>query len=204
MDSATRKKSIPADTEGIVLRLHPAVDLTDDQVLELSSLNRDLRLERTAEGELIVMPPTGTQTGDKCSEINMQLRVWAKKDGTGTAFGSSTGFTLPNGALRSPDASWVKKSRLEALSEEQRKRFAPLCPDFVIELRSPSDRLSVVQEKMREYIENGTQLGWLIDPQQKKVYVYRPGEEVRESREPEEVSGSPVLSGFELDLREIW
>lgn len=204
MDSATRKKSLSADTRGIVLRLDPAVKLTGDQILTLSSLNRDLRLERTAEGELIVMPPTGTQTGDRCSELNMQLRMWAKRDGTGVAFGSSTGFTLPNGAIRSPDASWVKKDRLEEFSDEQRKKFAPLCPDFVIELRSPSDRLFVVQEKMREYMENGARLGWLVDPEQKKVHVYRPGKDVRELKEPEKTSGSPVLPGFELDLREIW
>lgn len=204
MDSATRKKSIPADTGGIVLRLDPEVELTDEKMLALSSLNRDLRLERTAEGELVAMPPTGWETGDKDSELNMQLRQWAKRDGTGRSSSSSTGFVLPNGALRSPDASWIKKSRLETLSSEQRKKYLPLCPDFAIELRSPSDRLSVVREKMREYIENGASLGWLIDPVNKRVHVYRPGEDEREIKEPEKISGSPVLPGFELDLREIW
>lgn len=134
----------------------------------------------------------------------MQLRQWAKRDGTGRSSGSSTGFVLPNGAIRSPDAAWVAKELLETLSSTQRKRYLPLCPDFVVELRSPSDRLSVVQEKMREYMENGARLGWLIDPQQKEVHVYRPGEDVREIKEPEKISGSPVLPGFELDLREIW
>lgn len=204
MDSATRKKSIPADTGGIVLRLDPEVELTDEKMLALSSLNRDLRLERTAEGELVAMPPTGWETGDKNSELNMQLRLWAKRDGTGRTSDSSGGFVLPNGALRSPDASWIKNERLETMSSAQRKKYLPLCPDFVVELRSPSDRLSVVREKMREYIENGARLGWLIDPGQKKVYVYRPGEDEREMEEPEKISGSPILPDFTLDLREIW
>ncbi len=204
MDSATRKKSLSADRGGVVLRLDPEVELTDEKMLALSSLNRDLRLERTAEGELIAMPPTGWETSDENAELTTQLRIWAKRDGTGRTSDSSGGFVLPNGALRSPDASWVKNDRLEGFSKEKRKKYLPLCPDFVVELRSPSDRLSVVQEKMREYIENGTQLGWLIDPQQKKVHVYRPGEDARELKEPETISGSPVLPGFELDLREIW
>lgn len=188
----------------LVLRLKPVLDLTDDQLLELSSLNRDLRMERNAEGELIIMPPAGTETGDRNSEINMQLRLWAKQDGTGTAFDSSAGFTLPNGAIRSPDASWIERSRLEALTGEQRRKFAPLCPDFVVELRSPTDRLRVVQDKMQEYLDNGTKLGWLIDPEQKRVYVYSPRSPVQELEAPEKISGDPVLPGFVLNLREVW
>jgi Uma2 family endonuclease len=170
----------------------------------LSSINRDLRLELTAEGELIVMPPTGTETGAQDAELTMQLRLWAKQDGTGTAFGFSTGFTLPNGAIRSPDASWVERSRLEALTAEQRRKFASLCPDFVVELRSPSDSLRVAREKMREYMENGARLGWLIDPSSRRVYVYRPETPVQELEAQEKISGDPVLPGFVLDLREVW
>lgn len=135
----------------LVLRLRPVIELTADQLLGLSSLNRNLRLELTAKGELVLMPPTGTETGGRNLELAAQLWVWAKRDGTGMAFDSSTGFTLPNGAVRSPDVSWVPRSRLEALTAEQREKFAPLCPDFVIELRSPGDSLRVVQEKMQEY-----------------------------------------------------
>lgn len=206
MKPATHKEQAPADPGDLplVLRLKPAVALTPDQLLELSSLNRDLRLELTAKGELIVMPPTGWETGNQNSEVNMQLRLWTKRDRTGAASDSSTGFVLPNGAIRSPDASWVEGSRLEALSAEQRRKFAPLCPDFVIELRSPSDSLSVAQAKMREYVENGARLGWLLDPAQKRVYVYRPETPVQQLENPEKVSGDPVLPGFVLDLREIW
>lgn len=150
------------------------------------------------------MPPTGTETGDRDSEINMQLRLWAKRDGTGVAFGSSTGFILPNGAVRSPDASWVVRSRWTSLTAEQRRRFAPLCPDFVVELRSPSDSLRALQDKMQEYMNNWARLGWLIDPEQRRVYVYRPGASVQELENPEKVSGEPVLPGFVLDLREVW
>lgn len=204
MDSATQKKSISADAGGVVLRLAPEVELTDEKMLALSSLNRDLRLERTSEGELIAMPPTGWETSDENAELTTQLRIWAKRDSTGRTSDSSGGFVLPNGALRSPDAAWIKKDRLETLSSSQRKKYLPLCPDFVVELRSPSDRLPVVKEKMREYIENGASLGWLIDPEEKKVHVYRPGEDEREIKEPDEISGSPALPGFVLDLREIW
>ncbi len=206
MKPVTRKEEVPASLgrPPLVLRLRPVVDLTGDQLLELSSLNGDLRLELTAKGELIIMPPTGTETGDRDSEINMQLRLWTKHDGTGVAFSSSTGFTLPNGAIRSPDASWVLLSRIEALTAEQYRKYAPLCPDFVIELHSPSDSLRAAQEKMREYLENGARLGWLMDPEHKRIYVYRPDTLVRELENPETVSGEPVLPGFTLNLREVW
>jgi Uma2 family endonuclease len=188
----------------LVVRLRPVLELTEDQLLELSSLNRDLRLELTAKGELIVMLPAGGETSNRNSEINLQLRLWAKRNGAGVTFDSSGGFILPNSAVRSPDASWVERSRLETLTAKQREKFLPLCPDFVIELRSPSDRLSVLQDKMREYLDNGARLGWLIDPQQKRVYVYRPQTSVQELEAPQEISGDPVLPGFVLDLREVW
>jgi Uma2 family endonuclease len=184
--------------------LKPVLELTPDRFFELAGINRDLRMELTAEGELIVMPPAGSESSDQNTEITMQLRMWAKRDGTGRTFDSSGGFTLPNGAVRSPDASWVERSRLEALTDEQRKKFVPLCPDFVIELRSPTDSLSVSRDKIQEYLDNGAKLGWLIDPEQKRVYVYRPQSEVKELHNPEKISGDPILSGFVLNLREVW
>jgi Uma2 family endonuclease len=134
----------------------------------------------------------------------MQLRAWAKSAGSGTAFDSSGGFLLPNTAVRSPDAAWVKASRLAALSKEQRRKFLPLCPDFVVELRSPTDSLSALQEKMQEYLDNGTELGWLIDPEERRVYVYRPATDVEILERPDTLAGAPVLRGFVLDLREVW
>jgi Uma2 family endonuclease len=189
---------------GVVLRLRPVLELSPDQLLELSSLNGDLRLELTSEGELVIMTPTGWETGRRNMKLAVRLGVWAERDGTGVACDSSTGFTLPNGAVRSPDTSWLENSRLEVLSAEEREKYLPLCPDFVIELCSPSDRLSVTQDKMQEYLENGARLGWLIDPDRKKVHVYRPEEPVQVLENPETISGEPVLPGFVLDLREIW
>lgn len=202
---ATRKEAAAKTGYGpLVLRLRPIFELDDDRFFELSGLNRDLRLEMTAEGDLIVMPPAGWETGNRNAEITMQLRLWAKREGTGVVSDSSAGFRLPNGSVLSPDASWVERSRLAALTDEQRKKFLPLYPDFVVELRSPSDSLRVLQDKMREYIENGARLGWLIDPESRRVYVYHPDGPVRELEAPETLSGDPVLSGFVLDLREIW
>lgn len=188
----------------VVLRLRPAINLTDDQLYELCQLNGELQIEYTAQGELVIMPPTGLESSDQESELIWQLRTWAKHDQTGVAFGSSAGFRLPNGALRSPDAAWVKLSRLAALTQQQKQRFAPLCPDFVAELRSPSDSLRALQAKMEEYIANGAQLGWLIDYQNRRVYVYRPQMPVERLENPAELSGDPVLPGFVLDLKGIW
>jgi len=150
------------------------------------------------------MPPTGSETGWRDSKLNLRLAVWAETEGTGLTFGSSTGFTLPNGAIRSPDASWIRRERWTALTKDQRKGFAPLCPDFVAELRSPTDRLSDLQDKMQEYIDNGTRLGWLIDPIDKRVYVYRPSQSVEMLDDPATLSGDPVLPGFVLAVRELW
>lgn len=188
----------------VVLRLRPVVELTDDQLLELSSLNKDLRLERTAEGELVVLPPTGGETSERNSEINMQLRLFAKRNGSGVAFDSNGGFVLPNGATRSPDASWVKRERLAGLSAEQKKKFLPLCPDFVIELRSPSDPFPKVQAKIDEYLENGAILGWLVDPEERKVHVYQAEVPIRILDNPSELAGVPVLPSFQLDLGQVW
>jgi len=191
-------------TSGFTIHLSPVINLTDDQFFELCQINRDLRLERTAQGDIIVMPPTGWETGDRNAEITCQLRNWAKLDGSGVATDSSTGFKLPNGADRSPDAAWVSRARLLNLTPEQKKKFLPLCPDFVIELCSPTDDLDDLKLKMDEYMENGARLGWLIVPKDRHVHVYRPGAAVEILKGVQEVSGEPELKGFVLNLREIW
>jgi Uma2 family endonuclease len=187
----------------VVLDFH-SVRLSDEQFYQLCQDNDDLRLELSAEGELIIMPPTGGTTGSRNSRINYQIAGWAIADGTGLSFDSSTMFILPNGAKRSPDASWVSRERWDALSQTERDKFVPLCPDFVLELRSPSDRLAYLQEKMDEYISNGARLGFLLDAGAKRVYVYVPGQSVESIDNPQTVSGDPVLPGFVLDLKDIW
>ena len=178
--------------------------VTPEQFEELCIKYNELRLELTSTGELIVMPGTGSKTGDRNAELTSQLRVWTKKDRTGVSFDSSTIFALPNGARRSPDSSWVRREKWDILTERQQESFAPICPDFVVELRSPSDRLSQVRAKMVEYMENGASLGWLIDPFEFRVYVYKPDREVVILESPETVSGDPLLPGFNLDLMELW
>jgi Uma2 family endonuclease len=200
-----KSPATPDLTQSFRLQLDfSAVDLTEDQFLKLCSDNPDLRMELTAKRELIVMPPTGGDTGTLNFRIVQRFGNWVDIDDTGVPFDSSTGFLLPNGAVRSPDISWVERARWEALTDAERAKCPPLCPDFVLELRSPSDRLGVAQDKMVEYLENGALLGWLIDPQNKRMYVYRPGQTVEMLEEPDTVSGDPVLPGFVLGLRELW
>lgn len=189
----------------IVLKLRPAIELTEEQFGEFCELNDDLIIEMNANGELEIMTPAiGFFTGAMELELAAQLREWARRDGSGVAFGPSMGYTLPNGAVRAPDASWLARSRRSELVPEDYKRFAHIWPDFVIELRSESDRLTKLQAKMREYIENGTRLGFLIDPRNKRVYIYRPDAEVETLEEPADVSADPVLPGFVLELGEAW
>jgi Uma2 family endonuclease len=197
--ATTREEYFP-----IVLHLHPAIELTDEEFFEFCQINRDLRIERTATGELLIMPPTGSETGNRNAKLIVQLGVWAEGDGTGIYFDSSTGFKLPNGADRSPDAAWVKLERWNALTPEQQEKFAPICPEFVVELRSPSDSLEPLQTKMQEYIDNGALLGWLIDRKNRQVYIYRPGFAVECLDNPASVGGESVLPGFILDLSKIW
>lgn len=177
---------------------------TDDEFWEFCRRNDGMRIEMTKEGDVIIMPPTGSETGDRNAEITTQLRVWAKKDKRGKTYDSSTGFKLPDGATISPDASWVSNERLEKFTAKEREKFLSLCPDFVLELRSASDSLKDSQKKMAEYVENGARLGWLIDPKNKKVHVYRPNSDAEILDKPKTVSGEDVLQGFELDLTEIW
>jgi Uma2 family endonuclease len=199
-----RKTVAFVENPPLVLRLAPVIDMSDEQFFELCHLNRDLRLERTSQGDLAIMPPTGSETGRENFELTVLFGLWVHADGSGVGFDSSTGFTLPNGAKRSPDLAWVKRTRWEALTPEQRKVFAPLCPDFVLELRSPSDALEYVQAKMQEYLDNGARLGWLIDPIERKVYIYRPQAPVECLDNPQAISGEPVLPGFVLELGRVW
>ena len=186
------------------IELGEALVRNDEELFEFCARNPELRIERTAEGDLIVMTPAGWASGHRSAEIVAALRDWAARDGTGLASDSSAGYVLPDGAMRSPDASWVLRSRLAGISAEAKERFLPLCPDFVVELRSPSDRLPDLQAKMEEYRDNGARLGWLIDPQERRVHEYRPGRPTEVLDDPTEVSGDPELPGFVLDLAPIW
>ncbi len=183
------------------LKLH--IELTDEQFFQLCQQNRELRFERTAKGEILIMPPTGGETSNRNFEIAVQLGIWNKQNNLGKAFDSNGGFTLPNGAVRAPDVSWVRRERWEAFTPQQRKKFLPLCPDFVVELRSPSDSLKETQEKMQEYIDNGARLGWLIAPQTRQVEIYRPNQDVEILENPATVSGEEVLPEFVLYLEQI-
>ncbi|MFN6475079.1 Uma2 family endonuclease [Nostoc sp. DedQUE07] len=189
----------------LVLQIPSSMQMTDEQFFEFCQVNRDLRIERNKFGELVIMPPTGSETGNREGNIFGQLWVWSEQDGTGITFSSSTGFKLSTGAERSPDASWIKLERWNALSPEQQRKFAPICPDFVVELKSPSDNLQTLKEKMEEYMnEPGIQLGWLIDRKQCQVYIYRPGLPEECLDNPASVSGELVLPGFILNMSKIW
>jgi Uma2 family endonuclease len=189
----------------VVLQLGPVSHkMSDHEFFEFCQVNRDWRIERTSEGDLVIMPPTGGTTGKTNQSLAMLLGIWAKADGTGIPFDSSTGFRLPNCAKRSPDAAWVRRERWESLTRQEQDEFPPLCPDFVVELRSPTDNLRSLHAKMREYIANGATLGWLIDPIERKVHIYQPAADVRCLDNPSTVSGEPLLRGFALDLRELW
>jgi len=186
------------------LNLYPMPDVSEDEFFELCQANPELRLERTAKGEILIMPPEGGTSGHGNAVLISEVHGWAKRDASGVAFSSSAGFRLPNGATRSPDAAWVLRNRLAQLTDEEKRKFLPLGPDFVIELRSPTDRLRDLRDKMEEYIANGARLGWLIDPDTRTVYVYRPGQPAECLDNPSEVAGDPELPGFVLDLAEIW
>lgn len=195
---------IQTESVPLTVNLPSLVQMSDEQFYEFCQANRDLRIERTANGEVVIMPPAFSDTGNRNLRIAVQLGNWAEQDGTGLGFDSSTGFTLPNGATRSPDASWIKLERWNALTEEQQASFAPICPDFVIELSSSSDTLSSLQNKMQEYLDNGARLGWLIDRKNRKVYIYRPEREPEILEYPEVVSGDPELPGVVLLMAKIW
>jgi Uma2 family endonuclease len=202
--NAGKFKLKPTSMNALTLDIKAAIDLTDEQFYQLCQSNRELRFERTAEGELIIMSPAGGETGNRNGRLTQQLFNWTDGDASGIAFDSSTGFKLPNGADRSPDAAWLTLERWHTLTPEQQERFIPLCPDFVVELMSPSDALSTVQAKLQEYIDNGARLGWLLNRKAKQVEVYRPGQIVEVLQAPETLSGEDVLPGFTLNLAQIW
>lgn len=194
-----------AEIEPLVLRFGPLLKkMSDREFQEFCQLNEEWRIEMSSDGELVIMAPTGGESGQRNFKLTTIFGNWVEADGTGVGFDSSTMFTLPNGAKRSPDAAWISKSRWDALTAEEKDEFSPICPDFVIELRTPTDRLKRLQAKMEEYIANGAQLGWLIDPLEKKVYIYRPGVGVEVLDQPEFVSGEPLLAGFILPVAKLW
>jgi Uma2 family endonuclease len=186
------------------IRIQPARRMSDEDYFRFCVANPDLRIERTAEGEIVIMPPTGFETSGRNAGLTAQLYNWARRDGRGRALDSNVEYILPSGAARSPDASWVLRSRLATLTPEQKKKFPPLCPDFVVELRSPSDRLRQVQAKMREWMDNGAKLGWLIDPDARTVYVYRPGQTTERLVGLHRVEGESPVDGFVLEMTGIW
>jgi Uma2 family endonuclease len=188
----------------MIFDLASVLELSADELFEICRKNREWRIERNARGEIIIMPPVGGETSEQNAELVRQLGNWAKADANGRVFDSSAGFVLANGAIRSPDAAWVRSARLAALSAAERKKFLPLCPDFVVEIRSPSDTLHPLEDKMAEYLANGAQLGWLIDPVNRGVSVYRPGVAVQRIEGAHALSAAPELPGFELDLTQLW
>ncbi len=199
-----RSPSFQAPRSALPMRVRPARPLGDDELYALCRANADLRIERSHDGELIVAAPTGGDTGHRNFALIARLAAWAEADGSGLGFGSSTGFSLPNGAERSPDCAWIERRRWDALTAAQRSRFVPLVPDFVLELRSHDDALEDLQTKMNEYLAQGARLGWLLDPSDRSVWIYRPAATVERLVDPALVPGDPVLPGFVLRLAGIW
>jgi len=187
----------------ITLNLKPILTMTEAKFLQLCQQNPEYKLELTANQQLLIMSPTGGSTGNRNIKLLARLEIWTEKERTGIAFDSSTMFKLPNGALRSPDAAWLTLERWNNLTQGQKDSFPPICPDFVVELRSPSDSLLELQQKMREYLDNGVRLGWLIDPQNQRVEISRQGGEIDILTNPTQLFGENILSGFVLDLRSI-
>jgi Uma2 family endonuclease len=188
----------------LTVNFNSVIKLTDEQFYQLCQDNENLRFERNSKGELIIMPPTGGETSNRNAGLTAQIWVWNEQTQLGKVFDSSGGFKLPNGADRSPDTSWVKLERWNALTPEQQTKFAPLCPDFVVELLSPSDSLKESQEKMKEYRDNGARLGWLVNRKSRQVEIYRQGQDVELLENPVTLSGEDVLPGFVLNLESIW
>jgi Uma2 family endonuclease len=186
------------------ISLDSVIELSDEQYFQLCRKNSDLQFERNTQGDITIMAPEGGETGMRSAGITIDLGIWNRRNKSGYTFGSSTGFKLPNGSDRSPDASWISKERWESLTLEQRSRFAPICPDFIIELMSPSDNLKTTQAKMQEYQDNGTRLGWLINRRDRKVEIYRIGKPVEVLQDANSLSGENVLPDFILNLIEIW
>jgi Uma2 family endonuclease len=187
----------------VTLRLAP-IPLTDEQFLEVCRLNPDWKFEQTAQGELVIVSPTGGETGNVNFELSAEFAIWNRQTKLGVGFDSSTCFQLPNGAKRAPDVAWIRQDRWNALTPAERIKFPPIAPDFVLELLSPSDSLSETQAKMQEYIENGVKLGWLIDRSTRCIEIYRPNQPIEVLRSPATLAGEGVLPGFTLSLAAIW
>ncbi|MDZ8056474.1 MAG: Uma2 family endonuclease [Aulosira sp. ZfuVER01] len=190
--------------DALTLNLSPVIQLTDEQFFQLCQINELIRFERNPDGTLLLMPLVGGITSNCNANITAQLGLWNRDESLGVTFSSSTGFTLPNGAVRSPDASWLKRDKWDALTQEQKEKFAPVCPDFVVELRSASDCLQRLQNKMQEYLDNGSRLGWLIDLENQRVEIYRHNQDVEVLQSPTSLSGEDILPGFVLNLKGIW
>jgi Uma2 family endonuclease len=186
------------------INLNPVVQMTDDQFYELCRSNPDIKFERTAQGELVIMPPMGGETGINNSEINADFVIWNRHTEQGYVFDSSTCFKLPNGGNRAPDVAWIRRDRWNTLTPDQKRKFPPIAPDFVLELLSPTDTLKEVQAKMQEYMSAGVRLGWLIDPKTRRVEIYRQGQPPEVLEAPTQLSGGEVLPGFQLNLQRIW
>jgi Uma2 family endonuclease len=190
--------------DAITLNLNPVIQLTDEQFFQLCQINELIRFERNADGTLLLMPLVGGLTSNRNANITAQLGLWNRDESLGVAFSSSTGFTLPNGAVRSPDASWLRRDKWDGLTQEEKERFAPVCPDFVVELCSDSDCLQRLQNKMQEYLDNGSRLGWLIDLETQRVEIYRHNQDVEVLQSPASLSSEDLLPGFVLNLEDIW
>ena len=190
--------------EAMIVRFRPAVQWTDEELFRFCRQNDELRIEQTARGEMIIMPPVGGEGGHRNFKLYVPFANWSERTGGGSFFDSSSGFKLPDKAVLSPDLAWVTQERLDKLTPEQWKKFLPLCPDFVVELRSETDRLAALQKKMAAYLANGARLGWLLDPLERQVFVYRPDAPVERLQDPATLSGEPVLAGFTLDLARVW
>jgi len=188
----------------VTVNLNPVIQLTDDQFYQLCRANPDVKFERNAKGALIIMPPTGGETGNLNVEIATEFVLWNRQAQLGKVFDSSTCFKLPNGADRSPDVSWIKQDRWDTLTPEQKAKFPPIAPDFVLELMSPTDSLRTTQNKMQEYMENGVRLGWLINPNTHSAEIYRQGQSVEFLQSPLKLLGEDILPGFALNLQLLW
>ena len=186
------------------VQLPKTLRLSHTQFNEMAMANPNLRIEQTAEGIIVVMSPTGSESGNRNAELTVEFGIWNRRTKLGKVFDSSTGFRLPNGAMRSPDVAWIPNDRWSALSPEQRQRFAPICPDFVLELGSESDDAEILRQKMQEYVENGSRLGWLILPTEQSVEVFQPSMGVRRQRFDQILIGGDVLPGFSLNLDSIF
>ncbi len=186
------------------LRFRPETPMSDEELMRFSAANDSVRVERDANGEILVMTPAGSKTSKMNSRVTRFLDAWAEEDGRGVAFDSNGGFTMPDGSMRAADAAWVELKKWESLSAEDQARYAPICPDFVIELRSQSDSLPELEAKMWQWIANGTKVAWLIDPEQRTVSIYRPDEQTEVLHHPTSVQGNGIVAGFELVMARIW